>query len=102
MFFLIERVFVSSIMTLRHNLTLYNHFFEWSFKQINNVINNNLFSWASIHKKCLYEVKICFIVSIEAQVRSLNKKFINPGKMLISVNLMYVVPWNKLGIVYPL
>ena len=50
----------------------------------------------------LYEVKLCFNVSIEAQAGRLNQKFINPSKMLTSVKLMYVLPWNKLAIIYPL
>ena len=39
----------------------------------NNVINYDIFAWVTIHrKKILYEVELCFIVSIEAQVRQLN------------------------------
>ena len=37
-----------------------------------------------------------------AQVRCLDQKFIIPSKMLTSVKLMYVLPLNKLAIIYPL
>ena len=50
----------------------------------------------------LYEVKSCFNVSIEAQVTRLNQKFINQSKMSTSVKLLYVLPWKKLAIIYPL
>ena len=53
------------------------------------VITYDLFSWTTIHKKMLHESKLCFNVSIEAQVRCLNQKFINQSKMLTSVKLMH-------------
>ena len=67
------------------------------------VITYDLFAWIpNLGKKCLYEVKLCFNVSIEAQVRQINQQIINPSKMLASVKLMYVLPWIKLAIIYPL
>ena len=54
-----------------------------------------------IEKKCLYKVKLCFHFSIEARVRRLNQNLMNPSIMLTSVKLMYVLPWNKLAIIYP-
>ena len=57
------------------------------------VITFDLFAWSTDHRKnSLYEVKLCFSVSIEAQVRRLNQKMINASKTLASVNLMYVLP----------
>ena len=48
------------------------------------------------------KLNLCFNVSIEAQVRRLNQKFIIQSRMLTSVKLLYVLPWNKLAIIYPL
>ena len=62
----------------------------------------DLFTWATIHrKKCLCEVKLCFFVSIEAQVRHLNQKIFNPSKMLTSAKLMYVPQWKKISHLIP-
>ena len=49
-----------------------------------------------------FEVKLCFNVSIEALAGRLNQKFINPSKMITCVEILYVLPWNKLAIICPL
>ena len=56
--------------------------------QINNVLLHMIYLLGLacfFKKKYLYEVKLCFNASIEAQVKRLNQKFTNPSKMLTSV-----------------